>query len=859
MLRTLFILFLALLPRLLEAQKLPGRISPVLLSKPPGYFDDSNSRFDFTIDMGSDSLPSGYNWQRRYSAYGIHVVRTSPAELYRLMASATPYRYIDEQLRPLTEGGVRIYDMSANRISTVWQQYVSLRGQSETVSVKENRMDTADIDLLGRYINAGTASPLGETHATVMTTLIAGSGNSSYTGKGVAPQVRYSSSDFLTVLPDLPSYYQQLGIQVQNHSYGTGLQPFYGSNARAFDLSVQQNQGLLHVFSSGNSGTATPGQGIYAGITGFSNITGNMKMAKNLLLVGAMDSLGAVPALSSRGPAYDGRIAPHLVAFAEDGTSGAAALVSGTAVLLQQLHKQLTGGAAAAALIRAVLVNSSRDAGTPGPDYAYGFGQMDAAEAVATVRDNRFFAGSVGSGGSREFTLNVPAGMREMKVTLAWSDPAAASGAAKALSNDLDLELVTPSGELIRPWILSSFPAADSLRAAAWRGRDTLNNTEQVTWTDPAAGVYTLRVRAGAMATTDQAFHLAYGLRSANIFSWEFPLKDDVLESGNRAMLRWRSSFLSGSRGLLERSINNGAWETVNSNVDLQAEQFEYPLADSAYELRFRMTTPLGQALGEQALVAPSQVVRYGYVCDTALLAYWSRQKQSGAYRLYRLDGSNMLPIALLPDTSAVVRGRGGSYLALAPVVRGCEAFRGPATDYSKQGVGCYIDNFLADLLPDNTARLSLKTGTTFNVASVEILKTSDGNRSLYRLDDPAILDHVGRDQTLRQGQNIYQAQVRLKDGTVIKSNAEIVYYLNNRAHIVYPNPVMQGSGLFILSEEVNNQELLIMDQTGRVVVRSKIRDKNQVLNTGRLAKGVYMLRILDASKPVFTTRFLVQ
>ena len=113
----------------------------------------------------------------------------------------------------------------------------------------------------------------------------------------------------------------------------------YGLNAIAFDKSANNNEGLLHVFSSGNSGSATSNSGVYSGITGFANLTGNFKMAKNILTVGAVDSFGNVAPLSSRGPAYDGRIKPELVAFQKNGTSEAAALVSGTALLLQQYYK----------------------------------------------------------------------------------------------------------------------------------------------------------------------------------------------------------------------------------------------------------------------------------------------------------------------------------------------------------------------------------------------------------------------------------------------------------------------------------------------------------------------------------------
>jgi hypothetical protein len=199
-----------------------------------------------------------------------------------------------------------------------------------------------------------------------MTTIIASAGNSYYTGKGVAPQSRYSSSDFVNALPDTPAYYLQPVINIQNHSYGIGIQNYYGINASAFDLSENLNHTLQHIFSAGNSGNATSTAGPYTGIPSFANITGNMKMAKNVLVIGAVDSSGKVSPLSSRGPAFDGRIKPELVAYGDDGSSGAAAIASGTCILVQQAFNIIRQMTAPSWLIRSVLINSASDIGAPG-------------------------------------------------------------------------------------------------------------------------------------------------------------------------------------------------------------------------------------------------------------------------------------------------------------------------------------------------------------------------------------------------------------------------------------------------------------------------------------------------------------
>jgi hypothetical protein len=142
---------------------------------------------------------------------------------------------------------------------------------------------------------------------------------------------------------------------------------------------------LLHIFSSGNSGTLASTTGAYAGITGFANLTGSFKMAKNILTVGATDSFSIVAPQSSKGPAFDGRVKPELVAFGIDGSSGAAALVSGVSLTLQQQYKQLNRVLPANALIKAVLLNSADDCGNKEVDYSNGFGSLNALNAVNTL------------------------------------------------------------------------------------------------------------------------------------------------------------------------------------------------------------------------------------------------------------------------------------------------------------------------------------------------------------------------------------------------------------------------------------------------------------------------------------------
>jgi hypothetical protein len=844
----------------LVGQKLPSRISPSLQAKPSAYFQNSISQKEYIIEMRSGFRPPDTNGVfARQVGRDIFILRATPAAIWKIMNSDAPFLFLDEQLRPVAETGVLFHDMTANRINMAWYEFPSIKGEGQVVSVKENRMDTNDIDLIKRHVASPIQSPIGETHATAMTTLIAGAGNSFYTGKGVAPKARYSSSDFITVLPDTATYYSSLGIEVQNHSYGTGLQNFYGINARAFDLSVQQNPNLFHVFSAGNSGNQTPGLGIYAGLSGWANITGNMKMGKNLLLAGAMDSAGHVPGLSSRGPLYDGRIAPHVVAFGEDGTSGAAALVSGLSLLLQQQYKQQYNAAANAALIRTVIINSADDVDAPGPDYRAGFGKLNAVMALRAIKENRFFNSDLTGSSFEEFRINIPEGTAELKVTLGWNEPAVAAGSEKALVNDLDLELETPGGSIILPWTLSIHPAVDSLLKPATRRKDTLNTNEQISLKDPVAGQYIIRVRSASLRTPRQFFSVAFQHVAKDSFLWNFPVANEVAISGNEIYLRWGSWNSNINTGTLEVSRNKGPWQLISNSVDLKKGYIPYNIGDSLHEVIFRMTVGANPVSSGSLIVSPAFINQYGYVCDTAILHYWNKVPRSSGYRLFRLVDDSMQAILNTTDTSALTPRTGSPYFAVATLLDNRLAVRGPATDYTKQAVGCFVDNFIANLQLDNSALVRLTLGSLFRIKKVEIIKLSANGKVIFKAEPPSTrtLEYV--DRSVEQGLNIYQAVVYLDDGSVIYSSRETVYYLNGKNYLIYPNPVHRGQDLNVLSELPEDQNLFIYDNMGRLVMRQTLTDKIQRISSISLAPGMYHMRIMEGNAVVKKISFVVQ
>jgi len=753
-------------------------------------------------------------------------------------------------------------DLSVNKINLVHQNFPLLNGAGITVSVKENKPDTTDIDFKGRFLSTNLSSTTVSSHAAIMSTMIAGGGNSWHLGKGAAWGSTISSSSFDILLPDANSAYLQYNISVQNHSYGVGVESYYGADAAAYDASSIANGSLLHIFSSGNSGTSSAFSGTYSGINGFANLTGSFKMAKNILTVGATDSFSIVAALSSKGPSYDGRVKPELVAFGEDGSSGAAALVSGTSLLLQHLYKQVNGVLPPNSLVKSILINSADDVGNAEVDYKNGFGSLNANNALRTLQENRFFTGSVSNTTSQFFTITVPVGIKRLKASLVWNDPPAIPNAAKALINDLDLELKEiSSGQTWQPWVLNPFPHVDSLSQLAKRKKDTLNNIEQVTIENPVAGNYQLKVTGYNVTTASQSFNIAWQLDSADKFEWQFPTSNDFIFPGINNAIRWQSSF-AATNGVLEYSTGGNNWQSIQNPVDLNAGYFKWnPQAVTSIGL-LRMTIGSNVFTSDTFTIANRTTTSVGFNCPDSFLFYWNKLPGVSNYRAYRLGNKYLEPITVTSDSFLLLAKNTNPsiHYAVAPIIGTKEGVKSYTFNYTTQGVECYFRSFLA-LLVGNSAQLTVSLGTLYKINKV-ILEKFNGTEyvALQQIVSPSSLLLNFTDASLKKGLNVYLVKLELADGRVIYSSVETVYYFNSTEFIVYPNPASQYSLITILSDnQFEPATLQVLNMQGEKLYEMKLNDISNQLPIGILSKGVHFLRIVRKDQKDVVLKLFVQ
>jgi hypothetical protein len=297
-----------------------------------------------------------------------------------------------------------------------------------------------------------------------------------------------------------------------DNTAGAGNPATYNQTAADVDTFTWNNEDHLVLGSAGNNGEEQGPPGT----------------SKNAICVGAAqaDPNEMNFGDGNAGPTADGRSKPDLMApgcgiqsatvgtacgtgpraacatsYATPHTAAAAALVrqyftegwypTGT----QQAHHALVPSGA---LLKAMLVNSTIDmTGIVGyPNNQEGWGLVQLGNALffpggarnLRVWDNRNIDGLF-TGDVREHHVDIASNAQPLKVTLVWTEPAAAEGSANPVVNNLDLEVVSPDGT--QTFLGNVFAGGVSVTGGA---ADALNNVEMVLVNAPAAGEWTVRV-----------------------------------------------------------------------------------------------------------------------------------------------------------------------------------------------------------------------------------------------------------------------------------------------------------------------------------------------------------------------------
>lgn len=734
-------------------------------------------------------------------------------------------------------------DLALNQISNARNLFPGIDGTGINVSFKEGMYDATDLDLLGKTVSGATIGKTPTTHATDMATLALGNGNSFVRGLGAAPKAKLAYSDFTNLMPDLITDLNKLQVSIQNHSYGTDIDNDYGIEAAAYDKQIFETDTLIHVFSAGNKGTTTPSVGFYQGITARANLTGNFKQAKNLLVIGGINRENISENLSSKGPAYDGRVKPELVALGEDGTSGAAAITSGSIALLEQFYQRKYKKGAPASLVRATVINSADDLGTTQVDFVYGYGKLNLSQSLKTLDENRALLYEVAKNQDLIIPLAIPANVAEVKLTIAWNDPPAVVNAAQSLVNGLDLSLETPAGSQILPWVLSSFPNLDSLSKPAVRKADMINNVQQITLDYPSAGAYSIHVKGNRIKQgNNQSFGLAYLYTFKNTFSFISPVKNEYFFANEDNYIRWENTYTSKTGSLLVSYDGGNTWKSIASDIDLSKGFYHWNPPDLFVKAMIKMEVEGNVILSQPFVISSPRILGVGYVCKDVVVLNWNPQPGAKNYTLYNIVDNILSPVLTLADTVVKLDASkiNSKYFAVAANGIDFTGIKSYTIDYTQQGVACYIRSLFASVTDDQRVRIDLNIGSTLDLKNIIWEKQTGSNTfSVLQQTKPIsnLLDYAIFDEKPKAGIQFYRVTFETANGQT-QSDLVSVVYLKENEFSFFPNPV--ADYLTILSGSFEDYSLSIFNILGQKVFEEKATSSNKfALNA--LSTGVYV------------------
>lgn len=391
--------------------------------------------------------------------------------------------------------------------------------------------------------------------------------------------------------------------------------------------------------------------------------------AKNVLTVGAYSDAvtawdavsgkvlysgtSSVPTTTSAGPTDDGRLKPDIVAcgtrvnygtrnplettsilfgssdpsypadneyFADEGTSFAAPVATGTvALLLQRRHAICPGWENNAFPIRsstlkALMIGTATDVGASGPDFITGYGLLNSAAATKLMADECVYAWGSGmldtqatkpfvkeihlpQNGEISFEITAQDPSVPIKVTMVWTDPPGSAHAGtvvdpttKRLKHDLDLRIYQPGTTVFnpngtncyKPWQLNpdlTGKTAAARGAAAIPGSltstndDSTNNVEQVVVPSPTtSGSYILKVNHKAlplMSASGQWVSLVIeGVSSPT----SVPMQITGMTAGGGGTYALSFVSVPGAVYTLQGSPNLFTWTDMITNISAKTE-----------------------------------------------------------------------------------------------------------------------------------------------------------------------------------------------------------------------------------------------------------------------------------------------
>lgn len=565
-------------------------------------------------------------------------------------------------------------------------------GAGVTIGIGDGGMlgDHIDMDDRILYTTTGNQPNFGD-HGDHVTGIAAGAGNIDPRMEGTAPNSDLVIEQVGLINYYLMDYYNDYGMVVTNNSYGNNSfdcnsMGVYTNAAKSIDDEIKNFGDVSIVFAAGNNGggTCPPFP------QGYTTVLRHQQSAKNVITVGNMKKTGGISSGSSRGPVKDGRLKPEVCAVGSSvrstlrnydynqktGTSMAAPSITGIVAMLHESHRALYGGNVPSDVAKALVCNTAEDQGTPGPDFIYGFGLVNAKRAIEAMENHHFLSDEISHAEVNSHTIsNIPSNVKGIKVMLYWNDePSDPSTSGPRLVNDLDLR-VSQSGNstVYLPLILD--PSAANVANQAQQGVDQLNNIEQVVFSTTATSSVIITVDGSSVPFGPQRYVVSYEFITDDL-EITYPIANEKWVPGEVETIRWDQEYAPGVTYMLEYSSNNGAsWLGVANAVS--GSSYNWTVASGiTSQAKFRITGTDGSQSVSDAFTIINVPQNLDFDCGTFT---WDAVPGAIGYEVYILDGAYMEPVATVTGTSyAITYNNGASedWISVAAILPGGEEGR---------------------------------------------------------------------------------------------------------------------------------------------------------------------------------------
>lgn len=711
--------------------------------------------------------------------------------------------FIDVVSAPsLPENLVGKTDHRSNFIASKHPELRQYNGEGVNVAMGDDRLIGPHIDYQGRIDQSSTSGNNGD-HGDHVAGTIMGAGNLDPSTEGMASGAFLYVYTVWDAVNDAPTDYNTRDVRITSTSYSNGCNAGYTNFARTADLAIYNAPGLNHVFSAGNNGTsACTGIADYGAGPTWGNVTGGVKVGKNVIAVANLTAADVIAPSSSRGPAADGRIKPDVSAVGTDvystvdvnsyafktGTSMSCPGTSGSLAQLYHAFKDIQGYEPDGGLMKAILMNSCDDLGNAGPDFIHGYGRLNLRRAVDMIEKSNFLVDTVSQGTSKNFTLNVPNGTQFIDVMVYWTDNPAVSNANRALVNNLDMTVTDPNNVVYNPWVLDPTPNPVNLNTPAVRAVDSLNNAEQVTIDQPTPGNITVTVNGSAVPFGPQKFYVVYQFRDESI-TLTYPNGGEGIEPSSSETIRW-DALEGTSTFSLEYSTDSGAtWTSIATGINADSRFYNWSVPQVLSDnVQIKVVRGSQSDVSDKAfnIVSVPNNFKLDYICPDSMKVSWGAVPGVNGYLVTMLGNKYMDSVAFSNTNFAVIKGLNPSlekWMSIqAMFPSGAKGKRDIAINIPAGTRNCIVDvdaqvkaitfpriSRLAACLDDQNSNISVEIKNN-GVQSITNLPLN------YKINNNAVVTET-YSGTLNSGDSIIYTFSQAEDFTALSGNNNLIVW----------------------------------------------------------------------------------